>query len=168
MHGFVLEHADHFETGAVADVRQAAVGVAAERPLVDTSVRRAVEQCAPRFQLSNPIGRFLGVDLRHAPVVVHLAAAHRVAEMHAPVVFAHHVPERRCGAAFGHNGVGLAEQRFADERDFGFLGARFDGGTQAGAAGTDDHNVVGVTLEVGGSHQNSRTSRMTPIAQRRM
>src|SRR2546430_8667448 len=47
----------------------------------------------------------------HAPVVVHLAAPHRVAEMHAPVVFPHHVAERRRGAPLGHHGVGFAEQR---------------------------------------------------------
>src|ERR1051326_1172149 len=86
------------DLGAIADVGQAAVGVPAEWPLVDLAVAGAIEQRAPRLELVDAVGRFLGVDLRHAPVVVHLAAAHRVAEMHAPVVFRKHVAERRGGA----------------------------------------------------------------------
>jgi len=56
MHGLVLEHADHLEAGAVADVRQAAVRMAAEGPLVDAPVGRAIEQRAPRLELVDAIG----------------------------------------------------------------------------------------------------------------
>src|SRR5258705_13517205 len=98
------------------------------------------------------------MDLRHAPVVVHLAAAHRVAEMHAPVVFRKDVAEGRGCAPFGHYGVGFAEQRLADERDFGFLCACFDPGPQPGAAGANDDDVVTMSATVGGRPYNIRTS----------
>ena len=154
MHALVLKDADHLEAGAVADVRQPAVRMAAERPLIDAALGRAVEQRAPGLELADPVGSLLGVDLRHAPIVVHFAAAHRIAEMHAPVVFLHHRAKRRRRAAFGHDRVRLAEERFADEGDLGALGAGFDRGAQAGAAGTDHHDVVVVRAEVGraGSH----------------
>jgi len=126
--------------------------MAAEGALIDAAIGRAIEQRAPRLELRDAVGRFLGVDLGHAPIVVHLAAAHRVAEMHAPVVFPHHVAERRRGAPLGHHRVGFAEQRFADQGDFGFLGAGFDGGAQARAAGADHDDVVVVRPQVSGGH----------------
>src|SRR5438105_12690256 len=101
MHRFVLKHANHLETGAIADVRQPAVRMTSERALVDAAVGRAVEQRAPRLELVDPVGGFLGVDLGHAPVVVHLAAAHRVAEMHAPAVFLHYGGTGGGRGAFG-------------------------------------------------------------------
>jgi len=152
VHALVLQHADHFEASAVAHVCQAAVGMPAEGPLVDAPVGRAIEQRSPRLELVDAVWGFLRVDLRHAPVVVHLAAAHRIAEMHAPVVFAHYVTQRRGRPAFGHDGVRLAEQRFADEGDLGLLGARFNGGPQSGAARADHDNVVRVTTEIRGGH----------------
>jgi len=161
VHPFVLQHADHLEAGAVADVGQAAVGVAAEGSLIDAPIGRAIEQRAPRLELIDAIGRFLRVDLRHAPVVVHLAAAHRVAEMHAPIVFGHDVAERRGCPALGHDGVCFAEQRFADERDFGLLGTGFDGGAEAGAAGTDYDDVVRVCADILGGHY--RTVRASVV-----
>ena len=87
----LLQRADHLEPGAVADVRQAVVLVAAERPLEDAPVFRTVEERSPGLEFVDAVGRFLGVELRHTPVVQHLAATHRVAEMHFPVVFAVYV-----------------------------------------------------------------------------
>ncbi len=165
VHALVLEDADHLEAGAVADVGQAAVGVAAEGPLVDATIGRAIEQRAPRLELVDPIGGFLGVDLGHAPVVVHLAAAHRVAEMHAPGVFSHHVAERRGGAPLGHDGVGFAEQRLADERDLGLVRARLYGGPEAGATGADHDDVVVQTTDI--SHEVvARVSRIRALKRR--
>ena len=113
----ILQRADHLEAGAVADVREARIAVAAEVALQDAAVRRAVEHRAPRLELAHAVRRFLGVQLGHAPVVEVLAAAHRVGEVHLPVVAVVDVAERRGDAAFGHHGVRLAEQRLADHAD---------------------------------------------------
>src|SRR5262249_33846225 len=72
----VLEGADHLQPGAVADVGQARVLVAAEVALEDAAVLRAVEDGAPRLQFADAGGGLLGVELGHAPVVDVLAAAH--------------------------------------------------------------------------------------------
>ena len=78
----LLQGADQLQAGAVADVRQARVLVAAEVALADLAVLGAVEQGAVGLQLPDPVGRLLGVQLGHPPGVEELAAAHRVAEVH--------------------------------------------------------------------------------------
>ena len=45
------------------------------------------------------------------------------------------VAERRGDPALGHDRVGLAEERLADEADVGAGGLRLDRGPQPGAAG---------------------------------
>ena len=82
----ILQRANHLEAGAIADVRQPRIAMPAEIPLQNPAIRRAVEHRAPFLELAHPSGRFLGVDLGHPPVVQELAAAHRVGEMHLPVV----------------------------------------------------------------------------------
>ena len=82
----VLQRADHLQAGAVADVRQPRIAVAAEVALQDAAVLRAVEDRAPGLQLAHAVGRLLGVQLGHAPVVEVLAAAHRVGEVDLPAV----------------------------------------------------------------------------------
>ena len=82
----LLQGADDLEPGAVAHVGQAGVAVAAEVALEDAAVLGAVEQGPPALELVDPVGRLLGVELGHAPVVEHLAAAHGVAEVDLPVV----------------------------------------------------------------------------------
>ena len=131
MHRVLLERADHLEAGAVADVREARVAVAAEVALEDAAVLRAVEERAPLLELVHAVGRLLRVDLRHAPVVEDLAAAHGVAEVDLPVVLRVDVAERRGDAALGHHRVRLAEERLADERRLGAQRRRLDGGAQA-------------------------------------
>ena len=103
---------------------------------------RAIEHRAPRLELADAIGRFLRVQLGHAPVVQVLAAAHRVGEVHAPAVAVVDVGHRRGHAALGHDGVRLAEQRLGDDADRGALRRRFDGRAQSRAAGADDEHVV--------------------------
>ena len=113
----ILQRADHLEAGAVADVGQPRIAVAAEVALQDASVLRPIEHRAPRFELADAVGRFLRVQLRHAPVVHVLAAAHRVGEMDLPVVAVVDVGQRGGDAALGHHRVRLAEERLADEAD---------------------------------------------------
>ena len=111
----ILQRADHLEAGAIADVRQARIAVAAEVALQDAAVLGAVEDRAPGLELAHAVGRFLGVQLGHAPVVEVLAAAHGVGEVHLPAVAVVDVGHRRRHAALGHHRVRLAEQRLADE-----------------------------------------------------
>ena len=86
MDAVILQCADHLQAGAVADVRQPRISVAAEVALKNPAVLGAIEQRAPCLEFAHAIGRLLGVQFRHAPVVEVLAAAHRVGEMNAPVV----------------------------------------------------------------------------------
>ena len=145
----VLQGADHFQAGAIADVGQARIAVAAEVALQDAAVLGAVEDGAPGFELADAVRRFLGVQLGHAPVVDVLPAAHGVGEVDLPVVAVIDVGQSGGDAAFGHDGVRLAEQRFADQADGDAGGGGFDGGPQAGAAGADDQYVVFVCLIFG-------------------
>ncbi len=133
----VLKRADHLEAGAVADVGQARIPVAAEVALQDSAVGSAIEERAPCLQFADTVRSFFGVQLGHAPVVEILAAAHSVGEMNAPAIAIVDIGEGGGDAAFGHYGVGLAEQRLADYSHLGTGGGGFDGGAQAGPAGAD-------------------------------
>ena len=117
LHAAILQRANHFQAGAVADVAEPLVGVAAERALQNVAVFGAIEKRAPLLEFAHAVRRFLRVQLRHAPVVQELSAAHGVAEMRLPVVGLVHVGHCRGEAAFGHHGVRFAEQRFANHAD---------------------------------------------------
>ena len=159
MDAVILERPDHLEAGAVADVREARVAVAAEVALEDAAVGRAIEHRAPRFELADAVRRFPRVQLGHAPVVDVLSAAHRVGEVHLPVVAVVDVGERGRDAALGHHGVCLAQEGLADQADRDAAGRRFDRRPQPRAARTDDEHVVLVRLIV---HQSLRTVRLKP------
>ena len=163
----LLQGADQLQAGAVADVRQPRVLVAAEVALADLAVRGAVEQRAVGLQLPDPMRRLLRVQLGHPRVVQELAAAHGVAEVHLPVVARVDIAHRRGDAALGHHRVRLAEQRLADDRQpfAGLPGG--DRGAQTGAAGADDDDVVGVPLD-GAAIRRSSGSVMVPLATSRM
>ena len=150
-HRLLLEGADHLEAGAVTDVGQAGEPVTSEVTLEDQAVLGPVEQGTPVLELAHPVGRLLGVELGHAPVVEHLAAAHGVTEVDLPAVLGVDVPEGGGHTALGHDRVGLAQQRFAHQRGAQSPGPRFDGRPQTGAAGADDDDVefVGLVLSHG-------------------
>jgi hypothetical protein len=138
----VLQGANHLQAGAVADVGQAGVAMAAEVALQDAAVVGAVEHRAPGLQFAHPVGRFLGVQFRHPPVVNVLSAAHGVGEVDLPAIAVVHVGQRRRHPAFGHHGVRLAQQGLADQPDFRAHRRGFDGGAQPGAARPDYQHVV--------------------------
>ena len=109
---------------------------------------RVRSKTAPQqLELADPVRRLLGVELGHPRVVEHLAADHRVAEVGLPAVAVVDVAERRGDAALGHDRVGLAEERLADEADVRAGLGRLDRRPQSRAAGADDEDVVGVALE---------------------
>jgi hypothetical protein len=167
--GVLLEGADHLQAGAVAHVGQPGVAVTAEVALQDATVLGPVEERAPALQLQHALGRLLGVELGHAPVVQHLAATHGVSEVDLPVVLRPHVAEGRRDAALGHHGVGLAEERLADQRGARSLGRGLDGGADPGAPRPHDDDVVLVRLvSVFQRHQRILRSRITPIDTSRM
>ena len=107
-----------------------------------------VEDRAPQLELADAVRRLHGVELGHPRVVQELAADHRVAEVDLPRVRRGDVGERRGDAALGHHGVGLAEQRLADEPDVGAGLLGLDRGPQAGPAGADDEDVVRADLRL--------------------
>src|ERR1044071_8880136 len=105
----VLQGADHFEAGAVADVTESLEGVPPKRSLQDVAITGAVKQRAPLLQLMDPLWSLLRMNLGHAPVVQKLAAAHRVAEVRAPIIGPIYVGHRGRNSAFSHDSVGLTE-----------------------------------------------------------
>ena len=77
---------------------------------MDAALPGAVENGAPALQLEHTLRRLTCVELGHAPVVEQLAALHRVGEVDLPRVLVGDVVHGRRDAAFGHDGVRLAEQ----------------------------------------------------------
>jgi hypothetical protein len=155
----ILQRADHLQPGPVADVGEPRILVAAEVALQDPAVVGAVHHRAPRLQLAHAVRRLLRVQLGHPPVVEVLPAPHRVGEVHLPVVAGVDVGERRGDPALGHDGVGLAEQRLADQADRDAGGRGLDRGSQPGAARTDHQHVVlvrRVAVHARGSSSPSR------------
>ena len=116
--------------------------MAAKISLQDAPVFRAIENGAPRFQLTHAIGRFLRVQLGHAPLVHVLAAAHRVREMHFPVVAIIDIGKRGRDAALSHDGMRFAKKRFTDKPDGNASRRRLNRSAQTGAARPDYENVV--------------------------
>jgi len=145
---------------------EAAEGVAAEGTLQDLPVLGAIEERSPLLELAHAFGSFLRVQLRHAPVVEQLAAAHGVAKMSAPVVGGVDVGHRRCDSAFRHDGVRFAEERFANHSHLRALRQGSEGRSQTSAAGADDQDIVVVSFVF--CRQSSLRSVIAPLATIRM
>ncbi len=160
-HRAVLERPDHLEAGPVTDMGEARVRVAAERPLQDAAVRRAVEYRTPILELAHAVGRFLRVQLGHARVVQLLAADHRVPEMDLPRVGGRDMRQRRGDAALGHHRVRLAEQRLAHQPDVRTGILRCDRCPESGPARPDHEDVVRARLWTGRfDHRRRRAPRV--------
>ena len=149
MYPVVLQCSDHFQAGAIAYVRKARIFVAAKVPLQNATILRAIEHRTPRLELTHTSWRFLRVQLGHPPIVHVLPAAHRVGEMHLPVVAIINIGQRRCDAAFRHYRVRLAKKTFANHPDGNAGRGCFDSCTQSSAAGTDDQNIVLESFVIG-------------------
>ena len=130
-------------------MRKPRILVAAEISLQNPPVLSAIEHRAPRFEFTHAIGRFLGVQFRHAPLIHVLSAAHRIGEMHLPTVAIIDVGERSGDSAFGHNRVRFAEQTFANHPDRNASGRRLNGRAQSRATGADHQHVVFECFVVG-------------------
>ena len=142
MDAVILQRADHLESRAIADVREARIAMAAEIALQDAAVLGAVEERAPGFEFAHAVGRFLGVEFGHARIVQILSAAHGVGEMDAPVVAVVDIAHGGRDAAFRHHGVGFAEQRFGNDADLHSRRGGFDGRPQTRATGADHQHIV--------------------------
>ena len=148
VHGAILQRAQQLETCAIADVSQARIGVRAKRALVDASLPGAIENRTPALELEHTLGRLLGVDLGHAPVVDQLSALHRVGKVHFPGVLVSDVVQRRRDTAFRHHGVGFAEQRLAYDQNARPGLGRCDSSAQSRAS-SSQHQHVGLDRFVG-------------------
>src|SRR5262249_54757324 len=82
----ILEGADQFQAGTIANVSESRIAMTAEIALQNSSVRGAIEDGTPRFKFTNAFRRFLCMQFSHSPVVDVLAAAHCVGEMNLPIV----------------------------------------------------------------------------------
>jgi hypothetical protein len=142
MDSMVLKSADHFQAGSIAHMDKPRITMAAEIPLENSTIARAIKKCAPGLQFAHACRSFLGVQFRHPPVTQVLTAAHRVGKVNAPAVPVVHISHGRGYAALCHDGVCFAKKRFRDHRDLSASGRYLDGSPQTGAPGSDDQNVV--------------------------
>ena len=142
MDAVILQRADHLQPGPIAHVCQSRVLVTAEVPLQDAAFPGAVEDRAPCLEFPHAVGRLLRVDLGHAPIVQILPAAHRVGEVHTPVVAVVDIAHGRRHATLGHDGVRLAKQRLAQNGDGRAFGRSLDRRSQPRAARADDQYIA--------------------------
>src|SRR5678815_2974953 len=110
MNPVILQGADHFQAGEIADVREARIFMAAKIPLQTPTVLCSIENRAPSLKFAHTRGRLPSVQLRHSPIVDVLTSAHRVGEVHFPTIAVVDVTECSGDSAFGHHGVRLAKQ----------------------------------------------------------
>src|SRR6266850_2086251 len=146
MNAAILKGAYHLEAGAIANMTKTFEGMTAKSSLQNLSVAGSIEHGSPLFQLANSIWRLLRMNMGHPPVVQKLPAAHRVAKMGAPIVRFVHIGNRCGDAAFSHDSVRLAEERFTDDTNLYSLTKRLDRRTQAGATCPDNQHIMLVRL----------------------
>src|SRR5919106_4446674 len=138
----LLHSPDELQPCTVADVAEAAVGMAAEGALAYLALGRPVEERPPLLELVDPVWGLFREGLDHPPVVEELAAPHGVDKVLAPGVVGVDVPDRGGDAALGHDGVSLAQQALGDDADRQAVLRRGDSGPEAGPSRADDQDVV--------------------------
>ena len=122
----ILQTANHFQAGAVADMAESPIRMGAKRTLQDATIGGPVEDCPVGLEFVDTFRGLASMQLGHPPVIDQLSAAHRVLEVDLPIVIRVDVAQRGGDATFGHDRVGLAQQRLAH-----------DGHLRAGRRGLD-------------------------------
>src|SRR6266851_7978880 len=169
MNAAILKGTYHLETGAIANMTKTLESMTAKCSLQNLSVAGSIEHRSPLFQLANSIWGLLRMNLSHPPVVQKLPAAHRIAKMRAPIVRLVYIGNRCSDAAFSHDSVRLAEERFTDDTNPYSLTKGVDRRTQASAACPNNQHIMfvcfvllhGEVLRI--RHSNLR-SRIAPVA----
>ena len=161
----VLEGSNHLEPRAVPNVGEARVLVPSKVPLEDAPVLSPVKERAPRLQLADAVGRFPGVELRHARIVEVLASPEGVREVDFPAVALVHVRERSGNPALRHHGVGFSQEGLRHHPDRDVESRSFDGGPEPGASSANHQDIVRVLLVLG--HQKILQSGQMPMEQSR-
>src|SRR3954470_15371397 len=142
MYAVILQRADHLQASAITHMREPRIFVAAEMSLQNSTIFGAIENSAPRLKLAHAIGRFLGVQLGHAPLVHVLATAHCIGEMHFPVVSLIDIGQCRGDSTFSHYRMRFAQQRFANERDANASSRGLNSCAQPRATSADNQYIV--------------------------
>ena len=138
-------------------------GHAAERALVDLAVLGARERHAPVLELVDGFRRVAHHVFDRVLVAEPVRPLDGVVHVPAPVVRMH-VAEGRRNAALRCDRMRAGREHFCNA---GGAQARFraaDHGAQAGAAGADDHDVVGVILDRIGFTVSGRASAVGGLA----
>ncbi len=118
----------------------------AERALIDLAVLGARERNAPMFEFVDRCGRVAHHVFDGVLVAEPVRPLDGVVHVPAPVVLVH-VAERGRDAALGGDGVRSRRKNLGDTGGAKAGLAAADHGAQAGAAGADDHDVVGMVFD---------------------
>ena len=114
--------------------------VATERPLVNGSIRIAVERHAHVFQVVHHLGRFATHELNGILVTQPVGTLDGVVEMVVPVVLIH-VAQRGSDPALCGDRVRSGREYFGENCYVQTCAGQLERGTHTGAAGPDDNNV---------------------------
>ena len=108
MYAMVLQRADHLQSRPISDMRQPWISMSAKIALQNAAIARAIEKGAPRFEFTHTGGRFLGMELRHPPVIQILTAAHSISKMNTPAVPVVYICHGRGYSTLCHHGMRFA------------------------------------------------------------
>src|SRR5437667_12437528 len=109
----VLKCANHFQSGAIADMGESRIFVPAKMSLQNPSIFSTIENGAPRFKLADAVRRFLPVQLSHAPMVHILTAPHDIGGADLPLVALIDIGERPRDSGLNHTRRLLAQKTLA-------------------------------------------------------
>ena len=139
------------------------LGHAAERALVDLALGGAAERQAHMLELDDRRGRFAGQIFDRVLVAEPVGALDRVVHVPVPMVRAH-VAEAGRDPALRRDGVAAGRE---DLGDAGGLEARFGRAhrrAEAGAAGADDDDIIGVVDDLDRRSRDRAPNAIGPSA----